>query len=67
MDISITLELKDKLTLPQFVAMHERARSKGFMDTDDYVTSLVLEDLDTPITTAPKPKSKRARYTNANA
>lgn len=60
MDISITLNLKDKLSLPQFVALHERSRSKGFTDTDDYVTSLVLNDLDAPSAADTKPKYAKA-------
>jgi len=56
MEHTITINLNDKLPLEKLVSLHEKAREAGHDSPDDYVTSLVIADLETPT-----PKRRRAK------
>jgi hypothetical protein len=48
MEHSITINITDKLPLEKLVSLHEKAREDGHDSPDDYITSLVIADLETP-------------------
>lgn len=56
MDTPITLTLQNKMTIEQLASLHMKARDKGFADTDDYVTQLVIADLLSPAKSLPSAK-----------